>query len=143
MYFFSDDSAEQRMRTWDAVLRASGWTEIGADGPEQLPTSYVRALADSSTTGQSIELTVRWVPRSEVDGLFGPASESTADVAWIQKTAVPTDVVESAVFSHYRFVALASLTVDYYGPDAEPASLPTATSNGWSGQCGTGSGTCN
>lgn len=107
MYFFSDDSAEQRMRTWDAVLRASGWTEIGADG------------------------------------LFGPASESTADVAWIQKTAVPTDVVESAVFSHYRFVALASLTVDYYGPDAEPASLPTATSNGWSGQCGTGSGTCN
>lgn len=141
-YFFSDDSPEQQMKAWDAALRASGWTAVGASMSKQIPASYVRVPQGSSTIGQRIGLAVQWVPRSEVARLFEPAGAMATDVAWIQQTAVPLDVLESAAFSRYRFVALASLTVEYYGPDAEPTSTPTTTSKGWSGQCVSGSDTC-
>jgi hypothetical protein len=167
-YFFFNGSFQQRVRAWDAVLRASGWVTAGdplsvplsyyaeyghkpdlnQPGLRYLATSlpqsdpYYRAIHGSATPGQSVDLVFRWAERPEVsrsledfDAVPGPSTV----VAWRQKSTVSPNAVESAAFTRYQYVAIATINVVYYD-SAVPARTPVTYSG--HENCRTGSDTC-
>jgi len=143
-YFFFNGAFGQHMQAWDAALRATGWVTIGGDPlgmplfyyakyghkPESgepslrylatsLPMSdpYYHALPGSSTPGQSVDLVFRWAERPQVSDSFEDYDETpgpTTVVAWLQRAILSPGAVESAAFTRYQFVAVATLTAVYY-----------------------------
>ena len=166
-YFFFGGSFQQRMRAWDAALGATGWYTTGSTlsqlsnfytewghKPEasepsltylatSLPASgpYFRALQGSSAP--SVSLVFHLAERPEASSAFAGIDESPGPsmaIAWIEKSAVSPDAVETAAFTRYQFVAVATLTVTYYdsaAPVRAPATHPASAA------CRSGSGTCN
>lgn len=172
-YFYFNGSFQQHMQAWDLALRSSGWdtdgsvmsrpladyaqfastAATGGPGLPHLATSlspagpYSRAVADSTTPDESVDLMLSWAERPQATPSFEGVNEQLTDpgaaVAWIQKTNSSPDAVQSSAFAHYRFVAMATLSVRYYDPAvATPAPTPTPTTNPAAGQCMSGSNTC-
>jgi len=88
-----------------------------------LPSSgdYVRAGEGSSAAGPAVYLEFRWAERPQVtasvEGVYGvPVSGPNTVVAWMRKqtAGVSPDVVESAAFARYQYVAVATMTAPYY-----------------------------
>jgi hypothetical protein len=167
-YFFFNGSFERHMQAWDAALRATGWVTIGdplslplsyyakyGHKPEpgepslrylatSLPLSdpYYRALPGSPAPAQSVDLVFRWAERPQVSPSFADYDETpgpTTVVAWIQKSTLSPGAVESAAFTRYQFVAVATLTLVYYDLAAHAR---TPTTNSGHENCLTGSETC-
>jgi hypothetical protein len=143
-YFFSNTPFQQHLQAWSAALRTSGWT---AFSPNPTATDYQRPPpANSAVPVPTIDLTFRFAQRPRASLLFvaGYGSfppESTTAASWIQKVTVSPGVVDSAPFAQYPYVAEVALFARYYDPSNPPT--PTPTGNPASGQCITGSGTCN
>jgi hypothetical protein len=148
--FLSDDSFERHLQTWDAALRAAGWTAAALDRVgSSNSTFYSRALEGSAFPGGAITLTFRSAAQSQAAAMIDLASSESAAptapmpvVEWNQRTTVSPEAVKSAV-SHYRFAAVVTVTVQYYDSAATATAAPTATGGSGTGPCFSGSGTCN
>ena len=165
-FFFFNGPFQQHLRAWDAALRATAWYTTGdtlsqlsdyytafgrnpeASEPSRrylatsLPASsqYFRPLQGSSAP--SVSLVFHWAERPAVSSSFAGTDESpgpTTAVAWIEKPARSPKAVETAAFTRYQFVAIATLTATYYdaaAPVRAPATHPASAA------CRSGSGTC-
>jgi hypothetical protein len=108
---------------------------------------YIRPFEGSSAPGRAVSLVFRWAERPQMTPSLENTDQSPVPgpdtaVAWIQKATVSPDAVESAAFTRYQFVAIATLTAGYYD-SAAPAQGPTTNSAPAVGHCMSGSGTCN
>jgi hypothetical protein len=117
-YYYFNGTLKQDTDTWDAALRANGWSGVGTR-PGSTSGYYSRGEDDEATGELTLHLSLRWVERPQLTPTSDPADNPSTDpydatVAWIEKPAVTPDAVESAAFAHYRYVAIASLTVVYY-----------------------------